>query len=105
VTLTDIARAKEQLRDRLIAECLAAVDEDGAEVVILGGGPLAGLAREAAPEIPVPTLDGVSCGVRLAEALVGLAPRPATRGSFARPPSKPTRGLSPSLGKLLDRAP
>jgi Asp/Glu/hydantoin racemase len=102
VPVTDIAKAKEQLRDRLIAECLEAVDKDAAEVVILGG-PIAGLAREAAGEIPVPTLDGVSCGVRLAEALVGLAPRPATRGSFARPPSKPTRGLSPSLGKLLDR--
>ena len=80
---------------------LEAVDKDAAEVVILGGGPIAGLAREAAGEIPVPTLDGVSCGVRLAEALVGLAPRPATRGSFARPPSKPTRGLSPSLVSRL----
>jgi hypothetical protein len=40
--------------------------------------------------------------VRLAEALVGLAPRPATRGSFARPAGKPTRGLSASLGKLID---
>jgi allantoin racemase len=105
VPVTDITKAKEQLRDRLIAECLEAVDQDGAEVVILGGGPIAGLAHEAAGEIPVPTLDGVSCAVRLAEALVGLAPRPATRGSFARPPAKPTRGLSPSLGKLLDRAP
>src|SRR5262249_48065699 len=100
VPLTDITRAREQLRDRLLAECLPAVDEDGAEVVILGGGPLAGLAHEAAAEIPVPTLDGVSCAVRLAEALVGLAPRPATRGSFARPAAKPTRGLSPALAKL-----
>jgi allantoin racemase len=105
VPVTDIASAKEQLRDRLVAECLAAVDEDAAEVVILGGGPIAGLAREAAAQIPVPALDGVSCGVRLAEALVGLAPRPATRGSFARPAGKPTRGLSASLGKLIDRAP
>ena len=105
VPIPDITRAKAQLRDRLVAECLAAVDEDGAEVVILGGGPLAGLAREAAAEIPVPALDGVSCGVRLAEALVGLAPRPATRGSFARPASKPTRGLSPHLRKLIDRGP
>jgi len=80
-------------------------DEDAAEVVIFGGGPIAGLAREAAAQIPVPALDGVSCGVRLAEALVGLAPRPATRGSFARPASKPTRGLSPFLGKLIDFAP
>jgi len=70
--------------------------------LVLGGGPIAGLAREAAAQIPVPALDGVSCGVRLAEALVGLAPRPATRGSFARPAAKPTRGLSPSLGKLID---
>jgi Asp/Glu/hydantoin racemase len=103
VTLADVTRAKEELRDRLIAECLAAVEEDAAEVVILGGGPVAGLAREAAARIPVPVLDGVSCGVRLAEALVGLAPRPATRGSFARPAGKPTRGLSPSLAKLIDR--
>jgi allantoin racemase len=104
VPVADITRAKEQLRDRLLIECLAAVDEDGAEVVILGGGPLAGLAREAAAQIPVPILDGVSCAVRLAEALVGLAPRPATRGSFARPTRKPTRGLSPSLTKLIDPA-
>ena len=105
VPVADIARAKEQLRDRLVAECLAAVDEDGAEVVILGGGPIAGLAREAAAQIPVPALDGVSCAIRLAEALVGLAPRAATRGSFARPPAKPTRGLSPSLARLIERAP
>src|SRR5262245_29281787 len=54
VPIPDITRARTQLRDRLLAECLAAVDENGAEVVILGGGPLAGLAREAAAEIPVP---------------------------------------------------
>lgn len=100
---TDIAKAKDELRERLIAESLRAVQEDGAEVVILGGGPIAGLAREAADQIPVPTLDGVSCAVRLAEALVGLTPRPPERGSFARPPSKPARGLSPSLGKWIDR--
>jgi Asp/Glu/hydantoin racemase len=105
VPVEDIVRAKEQLRDRLVAECLAAVEADGAEVVILGGGPIAGLAREAAARIPVPALDGVSCAVRLAEALVGLAPRPATRGSFARPPAKPTRGLSPALARLIERAP
>jgi Asp/Glu/hydantoin racemase len=103
VAVADIAKAKEQLRDRLLEECLAAVDQDAAEVVILGGGPIAGLAREIGDRIPVPALDGVSCAVRLAEALVGLAPRPATRGSFARPAPKSTRGLSPSLAKLLDR--
>ena len=103
VPVTDITKAKDQLRERLIAEAVKAVHEDRAEVVILGGGPIAGLAREAADRIPVPTLDGVSCGARLAEALVGVAPHPPARGSFARPPSKPTRGLSPALTRLIDR--
>ena len=102
---TDIARAKDELRERLVAEAVKAVEIDGAEVVILGGGPIAGLAREVADRIPVPAMDGVSCAVRLAEALVGLAPRAPSRGSFARPRPKPVRGLSPGLAKLIDRAP
>jgi Asp/Glu/hydantoin racemase len=100
---TDIAKAKEQLREKLVTECLRAVEADGAEVVILGGGPIAGLARDCADRIPVPALDGVSCAVRLAEALVGLKPRAAQRGSFARPAAKANRGLSPNLGAIIDR--
>lgn len=100
---TDIGKAREELRETLVAECLKAVADDGAEVVILGGGPIAGLARECADRIPVPALDGVSCAVRLAEALVGLHPRPPERGSFTRPPAKPNRGLSPALGAVIDR--
>ena len=48
-----------------------------------------------------PTLDGVSCAVRMAEALVGLRPRPAERGSFARPRAKPAKGLSPELMRRI----
>ena len=97
VAIPDIANAKEQLQARLIAECLAAVEQDGAEAVIFGGGPIAGLAREVADDIPVPVLDGVSCAVRLAEAIGGLHPRKPVTGSFARPAPKPATGLSPAL--------
>ena len=93
----DIRRAKEELAAPLLAECLKAVAEDGAEAVILGGGPLAGLAAELADRVPVPLLDGVACGVRLAEALAGLGLRPPRRGSFARPEAKPAQGLAPAL--------
>ena len=48
VPIPDITRAKEQLRDRLLEECMLAIDQDDAEVIIFGGGPIAGLAREAA---------------------------------------------------------
>lgn len=97
IAIPDITRARQQCRDRLLAECLAAVEQDEAEVVILGGGPIAGLARDAAADVPVPLLDGVSCAVRLAEAVIGLQPRAPTRGSFATPPGKPARGLGAEL--------
>ncbi|MGE0415658.1 MAG: aspartate/glutamate racemase family protein [Acetobacteraceae bacterium] len=97
VPIPDITQAKDRFRDALMRECHLAIEEDEAEVIILGGGPIAGLARECADDIPVPTLDGVTCGVRLAEALVGLKPRKATRGSFARPALKPAVGLGAAL--------
>ncbi len=101
VPIPDIGRAKEQLGELIISLCNKTVAEDGAEIVILGGGPLAGLARERADAVPVPLLDGVSCAVSHAETLVRLGPRPATKGSFATPPAKSTKGLSRSLTQLL----
>jgi allantoin racemase len=101
VPIPDITQAKDQLRARLLEECSLAIEEDEAEVIIFGGAPIAGLAREEASRIPVPTLDGVSCAVRLAEAVTGLHPRPPSRGSFARPRPKPARGLSPALMRRI----
>jgi allantoin racemase len=101
VPIPDITQAKDQLRARLLEECARAIDEDDAEVIIFGGGPIAGLAREAAAEIPVPALDGISCAVRLAEAVAGLHPRPPSRGSFARPRRKAAKGLSRALMRRI----
>jgi allantoin racemase len=101
VPIPDITRAKDQLRERLLEECGRAIEDDAAEVIIFGGAPIAGLAREVADRIPVPTLDGVSCAVRLAEAVVGLGVRAPTKGSFARPRLKPARGLSPALTRRI----
>lgn len=102
VPIPDIALAKDQLRGRLLEECRSAIELDAAEVIIFGGAPIAGLAREAAPELPVPVLDGVSCAVRLAEAIVGLHPRRPSRGSFARPVPKSALGLSPALTRRIE---
>ena len=97
----DITQAKDDLKEKLLAECLRAIAEDDAEVIIIGGGPVAGLAREIRDEIPVPLIDGVSAAVKLAEAIVGLGPRPPRTGSFARPPPKPAQGLSPALMRRI----
>ena len=101
----DITEAREAARDALLEQCRRAVDEDQAEVLIVGGGPLAGVAREIAHLLPVPVIDGVSCAVRLAEALVGLNPAVPLTGSFARPPAKPSRGLGPALQARISRDP
>ena len=93
----DHAQALQRLAER-------AVDEDGAEVIVLAGAPLAGLARSLAGQLPVPVVDGVSSAVRHAQTLVALQPGRATRGSFAPPPRKPNRGLSPALMRLLERS-
>ena len=89
-----------QLRDL----CTAAVEEDGADVIILAGAPLAGLARTVKGELPVPVVDGVSSAVRHAETLIRLDPGVARAGSFAPPPAKPNAGLSGHMQELLGRS-
>jgi Asp/Glu/hydantoin racemase len=93
----DHAQALQALAER-------AVDEDGADVIVLAGAPLAGLARSLKGRLPVPVVDGVSSAVRHAETLVALQPGAARRGSFAPPPPKPHRGLPDAIARLLDRA-
>lgn len=81
--------------------CCRTVAEDGAEVVILGGAGLAGLAERLAPRVPVPVLCSVEAGVRAALAAAGCRPRKAAAGSFAPTPPVESTGLSPALARLL----
>ncbi|NML17324.1 aspartate/glutamate racemase family protein [Azohydromonas caseinilytica] len=99
--LQDIGRVQEDHAERLKALCLSAVEDDGADVIIIAGAPLAGLARSIKSRIPVPVVDGVSSAVCHAQSLVSLVPVPARSGSFAPPPLKPSQGLSEAMVRLL----
>ena len=99
--LSSIGGVQEEHAGALKALAERAVREDGAEVIVLAGAPLAGLARSIKGELPVPVVDGVSSAVRHAESLVALQPGLARLGSFAPPPAKPNQGLSPALQQLL----
>lgn len=101
--LRDIGAVQHDKGEQLVALCERAVREDGADVLIIAGAPLAGLARQVESRIPVPIVDGVSCAVRQAELLARLAPRPATSGSYAVPPTKACRGLPGALAGLVGR--
>ena len=104
-SLSGIAQVQDEHRDALKALAERAVDEDGAEVIILAGAPLAGLARSLEGQLPVPVVDGVSSAVRHAQTLVALRAGTARRGSFARPPAKANRGLPPAIAQLLAGSP
>jgi Asp/Glu/hydantoin racemase len=101
-TLSDISQVQQNQGERLIELANQAVKQDGADSIILAGAPLAGLARSVSSQLPVPTLDGVSCAVKQAEALIQLYPNQAQRcGSYALPPRKACKGLSKELSLLI----
>jgi allantoin racemase len=74
--------------DRIRAEVRRAMEDDGAEAIVLGCAGMADLAGALADETGIPVLDGVACATRLAEALVGLGLRTSKRGGYAAPRAK-----------------
>lgn len=99
--LAGIGSVQQDHAQQLRRLCEQAADEDGADVIVLAGAPLAGLARSLRGELPVPVVDGVSSAVCHAQSLVALQPGSARRGSFAPPPIKPHRGLPEALARAL----
>ena len=102
--LNGIGSVQQDFKETLLALSRQAVTEDGADVVILAGAPLAGLARELAGQIPVPVVDGISAGIQMAQAIVSLQSGPHRAGAFAPPPAKPRKGLSEDLDAALTTA-
>ena len=98
-SISDVQMEKEAL---LVELANRAVQEDGADVVILAGAPLAGLADKVADRIPVPVVDQIAAAVKQIEALVTLRPRKATAGTFRRPGPKETIGLAPALAARIE---
>lgn len=86
------------------AKVLAAIEglaAQGADAVVLAGAALAGFDRRLQARAPVALLDGIACGVRLAEMLVALAlPKPRS-GSYAACSGREAIALSPALAALL----
>src|SRR5258708_11618652 len=62
-TGADIARDPKAAMALLAKGCSACVREDGADVVILGGAGLAGLAAKLKTMVDAPLLDRVACAI------------------------------------------
>ncbi|MGC3874048.1 aspartate/glutamate racemase family protein [Halomonas sp. GXIMD04776] len=103
--LQHIGRVQENQGERLVELGRRAVEEDGADVLILAGAPLAGLARSVADRMPVPAIDGVTCALIQAQAMVDIACNTPAAGSYTQPPSKLCKGLGTALAALVGRQP
>ncbi len=99
--LKDVATVQTDQSERLIALAQQCVREDGADVIVLAGAPLAGLARSIKDLLPVPVVDGVSSAIQQAEVMVRLRPAKAREGSYAAPPQKLNQGLSIAMQALI----
>ncbi|WP_328293106.1 aspartate/glutamate racemase family protein [Kineococcus sp. NBC_00420] len=68
------------------------VEEDGAEVVLLGCAGMSGVHETVTAALAVPVVDGVAAGARLAESLVALGLSTSKVRSYAPPRAKDVRG-------------
>lgn len=97
----DIAADPDRSLAMLADACNAAVRDDGADVVILGGAGLAGLAARIAHRVPVPLVDCVAAAIKTAETLATLKSAKAREGSFAATTPVETVGLASALAATM----
>lgn len=73
---------------RILELARKAVQEDGAEVIVLGCAGLAGYAEDIERELGAVVLDPTAVAFKVAEAIADLGLRHSKVGHFARPPVK-----------------
>lgn len=93
-----------RIDDGVIALAQGLISDAGAEVIVLAGAAMAGRHLELQARVEVPLLDGITCGVHLAELLVRLAATKPTAGSFSKPSGKEVVNVDPSLVNLLSKS-
>ena len=101
---TAIANVQAEKAEALIRLAARAIT-GGADVVVLAGAPLSGLAATVRDHIEVPVVDCAVAAIKQAEALIALKPRKAQNGSFRRPAAKPSTGIDPTLACWIAHQP
>ena len=85
VAVLDLEGRNEVALGRIASQIVEALDQDGAEAIVLGCAGMADLARSLSDKFKVPVLDGVACAVKLAEALAGMGLKTSKQRAYAAP--------------------
>lgn len=102
-TFRSLADVQEEKGEALVALANEVIERHEADVIILGGAPLSGLARSIGSRIPVPLIDSIQAAVKQAETLVALRTRKAATGTFRRPAAKECTGVPEPLRARFER--
>jgi allantoin racemase len=79
-------------RAKIAGEISCALEQDGADAIVLGCAGMADLAAALTQQFGVPVIDGVAAAVMLAEGLAALGLKTSKRGGFAPPLAKAYAG-------------
>lgn len=98
-----LAEVQTDLRADLIALATTAATRHHADVIILGGAPLAGLAPKIASEVPAILVDPIVAAVFQAMTLAQMRPHAVAANRVNRPAAKTSEGLSTPLALAIGR--
>ncbi len=93
----DLLANPDRVADLIVAEARILIEQDMVDVVVLIGAVMAQMVPRVQPHVPVPVIEGVSCAVTLAEAMVRLRLPKAHTGSCALLPKRELVGVDPAL--------
>ena len=79
----------EETKRRILETAKAAVEQDGAEVLILGCAGMTGYAREIQEKLGLAVIDPAAVTLKLAEAFADLGLVHSKIGLYSQPPQKP----------------
>lgn len=88
MTVTETEQQPELAQRRIMEVARAAVEEDGAEVIVLGCAGMVGYAEKAAQELSVIVIDPTSVALKYTEAMVELGIKQSKRALYAHPSDK-----------------
>jgi allantoin racemase len=104
LSVLEIEADLERTKSLMVEEASRAITEDGAEAILLGCAGLGPLDKWMQAELGVPVLDGVACGVKLAEALHHYGLTTSRVAAFKRPEPKELVGCPGALAAVYERA-
>ena len=88
LTVAETEADPAKTKQRLMEVAAAAVETDGAEVIVMGCAGMAGYAEEIEQALNVKVLDPSAVALKIAEAMVDLGLTHSKTGLFATPPEK-----------------